>query len=111
MRTLQRKLGAGRKDVPVHAAPLWRLEAARLTMPLTARSVSRPPPLRLGNTGSLAPASPRSDRSERLTTWGNKTWRTRPPLPVTESCTRSPRDSASAQVSATAAPRDCGQGS
>jgi hypothetical protein len=41
--------------------------AARLTISLTARSVSRPPCLRLANTGSLAPASPRSDNNERLT--------------------------------------------
>jgi hypothetical protein len=37
-------------------------------------------PLRLANTGSLLPASPRSDRSERLTILGSSTCRTLPPL-------------------------------
>jgi hypothetical protein len=43
--------------------------AVRLTLPLTARSV-RWPPLRLQKTESLAPASPRKDRSDRLTMSG-----------------------------------------
>src|SRR5215475_12286789 len=37
------------------------LAAVRFTIPCTARAVSRPP-LRLANTGSFAPASPRSVR-------------------------------------------------
>src|SRR5262247_2230704 len=54
-------------------------------MPLTARSV-RWPPLRLAKAESLAPASPRNYRSDRLTTSGSRTCRTLPPLPVIDSC-------------------------
>jgi hypothetical protein len=61
--------------------------AARLTIPSTARSVSLASVFRLANTASLAPASPRSDSSDRLTASGRRTWRTMPPLPSTESCT------------------------
>src|SRR5262245_24619931 len=37
-------------------------------------ALRQPPPLRLANTGSLAPASLRSDRSDRLTTLGRSSW-------------------------------------
>src|SRR5262245_15443424 len=56
------------------------LAAVRLTMALTLRSVSLPPPIRL-----------------RM----NSTWRTLPPLPVIDSCTRSSRWRTSDQVRAT----------
>ena len=61
---------------------------------LTLRSVSLPPPMRLGNTGSLSPASPPSERRDRLTISGSSTWRTLPPLPVIDSKGRAccPRD-------------------
>jgi hypothetical protein len=45
------------------------LAAVRFTIPCTARAVSRPP-LRLANTGSFAPASPRNVSSDRLTISG-----------------------------------------
>src|SRR5262249_37882184 len=49
------------------------LAAVRFTIPCTARAVSRPP-LRLANTGSLAPASPRNVSSDRLTMIVSLTW-------------------------------------
>src|SRR5262245_14297137 len=74
------------------------LAAVRFTIPCTARAVSRPP-LRLANTGSFAPASPRNVSSDRLTMSGKSTWRGFSPLPRMESCTRPfSRGSTSAHV-------------
>ena len=70
-----------RRYISIYGSLLCRT----FTMAWTARSVSRPPPLRLANTGSLAPASPRSV----------------PLLPLIESCTRSSRGRTSAQVKLT----------
>jgi hypothetical protein len=66
--------GAWRSQWGETASLMPALAAARLTMALTLRSVSLPPPIRLRNTASLLPASPRRERRARLTISGSSTW-------------------------------------